>query len=407
MLPFRKASKSSPVPSAAGDLRLAVVHCLDLLTRFAGATDIPLEAKVRLRRLKMAASSARGAIELEAVGVDICGLNLPTPAPLEDGPSVDCVVAGAAHAAEEVAAAAAVPGLSTELRRLAAMPAPSPLPAALVEFGAEMHKLRDVVRFLRERGDILSSTATGMAEYLGGLSSTGKTALDRLQTNKVSIADASSVEDLQGLRTELLSNVEGLIAETKARIDQGECAKDLVQMHEAHKTLLEAALVNAKEMAHGDALTGLGNERALNTMVRSGAVEGGSVGVIALSLDGLEEMREREGRDATGAVVQQFARVLKGELYENAEAFRIEGDTFVLMLPNREIAVAAKQAKELQARFAASPLRAQGRDVQLKLSLGVSAWKAGKAFREVFAKADKLRLMVKKSGGNGVKAKTT
>lgn len=406
MLPFRKAATTRTVPTqtTGGDLRKALVHCLDLLTRISSATDIPLEDKVRLRRLKMSASSARGAIELEAVGLDICGLDLPIPKPMRVGPSVDSVVAGAANAAEEVADAAAVPGLSTELRRLAAMPAPSPLPPALAEFGTEMHKLRDVVRFLRERGDILSSTATGMAEHLGGLSAGGGEALGRLNANKTSIADAANLEDLQSVRAALLSSVEGLIRETESRIREGQSAMELVQMHDAHKTLLEGALVNAREMAHGDALTGLGNERGLETMVRSGAVEGGIVGVVALTVDGLAQRRDQDGRDAVGAIVQQFAHILKGELAVGAQAFRVDGDVFVLMLPNHDLAAATHLATELQQRFAASPLRAHGRNVDIRLSLGVSAWTAGKGFREVFAKADKLRAIVAKKGGNSVRS---
>ena len=404
---FRKAATTAAYAKveAGGDLRQALVHCLDLLTRFAGATDIPLEAKVRLRRLKMAASSARGAVEMEAVGVDICELDLPVPKLQQEGPSVDCVVAGAAHAAEAVTDAAAVPGLSTELRRLAAMPAPSPLPPALVEFGAEMAKLRDVVRFLRERGDILSSTATGMAEHLGGLSDSGGETLVRLTANKNSIAEAATLEDLQVVRAALLSSVEALIRETESRIRDGENAKHLVQMHDAHKTLLEAALHNAREMAEGDALTGLGNERALESMVRSGAVEGANVGVIALSLDGLAERRDRDGRDSTAAILQQFARVLQGELDEDARAFRIDGDAFVLMLPSHDLSAATKLATELQQRFAAVPLRVGGRDIDLRLSVGVSAWVAGKAFREVFATADMLRTLVSKKGGDAVRSK--
>ena len=206
MLPFRKPStRKTTVPiDAADDLREALVHCLDLLTRSTVATRIPLETQVRLRRLKMAASSARGPIELGAISIDICGLSLPAPEPYEDSPSVDSVVAGAAHVAEGVADAAAVPGLSKELRRLAAMPAPSPLPSALIEFGEEMHKLRDVVRFLRERGDILSSTATGMADYLselGEAGGAGEDALADLQENKRAIAGAGNAEELQSVRT--------------------------------------------------------------------------------------------------------------------------------------------------------------------------------------------------------------
>lgn len=402
MFPSRKAATTRTMPAAntGDDLRRALVHCLDLLTRLAGGTDIPVEAKVRLRRLKMSASSARGAVELEAVGLDICGLDLPVQEPRRQGPSVDSIVAGAAHVAEEVADAAAVPGLGGELRRLGAMPAPSPLPQALKEFNSEMHKLRDVVRFLRERGDLLSSTATGMAEHLGGLSPKGSDALARLNANKTSIADADNLEDLQSVRAALLSSVEGLILETEARIRDGQNAMELVQMHDAHKTLLEGALVNARQMANGDALTGLGNERALDNMVRSDAVDGGIVGVIALTIDGLSQRRERDGREAVGATIQQFAHVLQGELAEGARAFRVDGDVFVLMLPNQDLSAATELATRLQQRFAAAPLRALGRDVDIRLSLGVSAWTAGKGFRDVFAKADKLRAIVAKKGGN-------
>lgn len=406
MFPSRKAATTRTLSAVndGDDLRDALVHCLDLLTRLAGGTSIPVEDKVRLRRLKMSASSARGPVELEAVGLDICALDLPVPKPVHGGPSVDSIVASAAHMAEEVADATSVPGLSGELRRLAAMPAPSPLPPALKEFNAEMHKLRDVVRFLRERGDLLSSTATGMAEHLGGLSPDGSVALARLNANKASIADADNLEDLQSVRAALLSSVEGLIQETEGRIRDGQNAMELVQMHNAHKTLLEGALLNARQMAHGDALTGLGNERALDSMVRSDAVDGGIVGVIALTVDGLSQRRERDGRESVGATIQQFAHVLKGELADSAQAFRLDGDVFVLMLPNQDLPAATDLATRLQQRFAAAPLRALGRDVDIRLSLGVSAWTAGKGFRDVFAKADKLRAIVAKKGGNAVRS---
>ncbi len=408
MLPFRRSSPDVPDATGTTDLRAAVQNCLELITRMSQALDVPVEDKVRIRRLKMAATQARGEVELDAVAMDIRSLEVTVPVNLNNadaGPTADSFVAAASDAAEQVATATEVPGLSKELRRLAAHPPPDPLPPAFIEFQGEMKKVADAVRFLRRRGDVLGQTAGNMAHMLSTLADTNPDMLNRLRSTEQGIEAAGDIQELNVLREKLLQDTRALVKEAEERARTSDTMRELVTLHQSHKELLETALADATAMAVRDVLTGIGNRRALDRAVHQAASETGDVGVISLELDAIRTISDRFGRDGGDDALRQLAALIAGELQGTDEVFRLEGSVFVVLTRGTTIAETQNRAKEICRHIAQHPFRLRGESANLTASAGASLWKAGKAFRQVLSVADQCRADVQSKGGNDVRTK--
>lgn len=395
MLTFKKNNTPKPPRSTSDDLRRALVRSLELLMELARATDLPVEEKVRLRRLKMAAAQARGEVEMGAVAMDVQGLDLE--AAQDDSVSVDAVVAGAAGAFEQAFEATAMPGFTTDIRQMAAVGAPNPLPPALVELRGEATRLAGAVRFLRGRGDMLAGTTNELAGVLTQLTQDRPEVLGRLEATEKSLESAESIDDLELLREQLLCDARVLVADAKDRASQNAETQELLALHRAHKELLECHIKDVDAALTSDALTGLGNREALEDFVRSDAKSSDTTTVCVLEIDALASLRAA-GLSVSDSVVRQFAAILRGELSDDEAAFRIDGGAFVTLVQQGQ-RDAKERMRSFAARVAESPIRVHGSDVSITTSIGLSEWKAGTAFREVLATADQRREKAQKRGG--------
>ena len=399
-------SRATATTDGAVTLQGAIHHCLELLGQLGQHVDMPVEDKVRLRRLRMAAASARGPIELDAIAADIEGfmLNVPTRPPPAQSVSVDAVVASAADAATVIAEATKLPGMSNELRRLAALPPPEPLPPALVELNRELSRVADAVRFCRERGDFMSATTNKLVDELAQLGGDADTQA-RLSDVRRGLEAASSLDELEALRKQLLQETHQLVESVELQTRSVNSLRELVELHKSHQELLEASLRDANVAARVDALTGLGNRRALDQAVRERSDDTQDVAVALIELDRLNAIVAQHGRSGVDDAVRQLATLLTGELNEREMVFRLEGALFVALLPGLDAGHGAARLRAIVERVAQHPFRLRGSDEHLKASAGVAIWGAGRSFREVMAIADKAHVEAKKAGGGRVKAK--
>jgi diguanylate cyclase (GGDEF)-like protein len=154
----------------------------------------------------------------------------------------------------------------------------------------------------------------------------------------------------------------------------------------------------ARRLARIDALTGLGNRRALDdalTAHAAGSSRAGSPLAIALvDLDGLKRINDRYGHLEGDRCLQEAARAMEQSVRGSDVCFRWGGDEFVVVLP----ATDREGGEGVLARMAADVGQICAREGEpgLTLSYGVAQLEPGGSPEDLLAMAD-LALMEQKT----------
>lgn len=163
---------------------------------------------------------------------------------------------------------------------------------------------------------------------------------------------------------------------------------------------IEGARVRAEAEAQSDALTGIGNLRALRTALEGLVAGGRRFGLIHVDLDHFKAVNDTLGHAAGDHVLAEAARVLACETRAGDTVARVGGDEFVLLLPSvpdagRLLAV----AERLTARMA-EPIAYGGALCRVAASLGLvlSERHRGARADDLLAAADAALYAAKRAG---------
>ena len=158
----------------------------------------------------------------------------------------------------------------------------------------------------------------------------------------------------------------------------------------------------AHELAREDALTGLGNRRALEEALGHEAARtartGEPVGVLLVDVDRFKSINDRHGHAAGDACLRAVADALVRALRAADSCFRWGGDEFVVLLPDTALAA----TREAAARAAASvATRLDPERAPLSVSIGCAELRGEMTTDEVFAAADSDLLAAKAARPSG------
>src|SRR5579862_8437414 len=123
---------------------------------------------------------------------------------------------------------------------------------------------------------------------------------------------------------------------------------DPLRMHRAldqvTASATEEVLHRLERASRTDALTGVGNRRALDetlsAALSAAARQGHEVTVVAVDLDGLKRINDTEGHAAGDAALLSLVRALYSTLRDEDTVFRLGGDEFVILLPFTSVGTA-------------------------------------------------------------------
>jgi diguanylate cyclase (GGDEF)-like protein len=145
----------------------------------------------------------------------------------------------------------------------------------------------------------------------------------------------------------------------------------------------------AHELAREDALTGLGNRRALEEALAHEAARAArtdeTVGVLLVDVDRFKSINDVHGHAAGDACLRAIAEALLGAMRAADSCFRWGGDEFVLLLPATDLAA----TRDAAARAAASVADRRSPDgAPMSASIGCAELRGDITVDEVFAAAD-------------------
>jgi diguanylate cyclase (GGDEF)-like protein len=140
---------------------------------------------------------------------------------------------------------------------------------------------------------------------------------------------------------------------------------------------LRAENEQLSKIAHRDRLTGLNNRRAFDNALPLALKEAGESGrplvLILGDIDHFKSVNDTHGHPVGDAVLRHVACVLNDQAREKEQVFRIGGEEFALIVPNRTLEDALVLAEKVRVAVEASPCKETGKTISLSISLGL-AW---------------------------------
>lgn len=158
-----------------------------------------------------------------------------------------------------------------------------------------------------------------------------------------------------------------------------------------------------RHLASTDALTGLPNRHALNTVLtemvdqRSGAGE--LTAVLFMDLDRFKQVNDTLGHQAGDMLLVEFADRLRRAVRSTDKIFRLAGDEFVVVLDGLHAATEAVRVAEKILESMKPPVSLNGQTHQVSTSIGIAVRPSGKVDSgALLAMADDALYQAKNSG---------
>lgn len=160
------------------------------------------------------------------------------------------------------------------------------------------------------------------------------------------------------------------------------------------------ALNSLRAQATTDALTGLGNRRALHDALA--AVDAGHpAALVVVDLDRFKAVNDALGHAAGDALLVELAARLRHEAADDDVVVRTGGDEFALLVPGGDVSAARDRAARVVA-AARRPVHVSGHEVRVGASAGVAAAPVhARSATGLQEAADRAMYVAKSGGGTG------
>jgi diguanylate cyclase (GGDEF)-like protein len=169
---------------------------------------------------------------------------------------------------------------------------------------------------------------------------------------------------------------------------------ELLAAHASSCLRTAAAVVELRDRAATDPLTGLGHHATFHDALGAARAGDEPIAVLLADIDGFKYINDTRGHQAGDRVLRETAAALAGALRRDDELFRIGGDEFAAILRVETVHEALDVGRRL--REAVSDLR------EVTVSIGVAVPAPGEPDHALLARADAALYAVKAEGRDGV-----
>jgi diguanylate cyclase (GGDEF)-like protein len=183
-----------------------------------------------------------------------------------------------------------------------------------------------------------------------------------------------------------------------------------IQLQLANASLAEqlrVALQMVRLDAATDALTGQGNRRALDELLRQqvefAAQTGRTFSILMLDIDFFKKVNDIHGHMVGDDALRAFAQRVREHLRQGDVCARFGGEEFVAVLPGTTLETALEVAERLRSGVEAEPLLSTPL-VQLTVSIGAATLAPGQTVEELLNVADAAVYAAKRGGRNQVRS---
>ncbi len=276
---------------------------------------------------------------------------------------------------------------------------------------AQMGQLYD--SFLHEKAaeqETITKVNDRLQETLGRVQ--GMIAEVGTQTSQFNstLSGATDKLDHDGMNPDAVKSIVGqLVEDAKAMMAQNEALQKKIAESSAELTGLKQDLVNVREEAMTDGLTGIFNRKAFDMRLLQAAAEATSEGeplsLILVDIDYFKKFNDTHGHQAGDQIIRLVAQTFQRGLKGQDTAARYGGEEFAIILPNTLAENAARVGEVLRKTVANKEVvnRVNQQHLgQITISVGVSQYRHGEALETLIERADAALYKAKQNGRNRV-----
>ncbi len=167
------------------------------------------------------------------------------------------------------------------------------------------------------------------------------------------------------------------------------------------------ALARVKLISETDELTGVFNIRAFNALAaqefKLAARYGRDLTLMMIDSDDLKRINDTYGHDAGDKLIRAVVAGVRASIKSSDVVARYGGDEFVCIFPGAAAGAAAGIGERIRRHIADTPIRIDGQNVPISVSIGVAAYpRHGDQLETVARNADKALYLSKSEGRNRV-----
>ena len=170
---------------------------------------------------------------------------------------------------------------------------------------------------------------------------------------------------------------------------------------------VEQVLRQLNVQAETDALTGVGNRRASESMgggaVESAAISAQPLSVIMVDIDRFKLVNDQSGHTAGDEVLANVAMAISAASRDTDHVGRWGGEEFIVVLPNTDEREAFQVGERIRNNVATQKHRSlTDPSLTVTVSAGVASMEPGESFADIVARADSALYWAKETGRNRV-----
>ena len=209
----------------------------------------------------------------------------------------------------------------------------------------------------------------------------------------------------------LVQAVATLTAETTKAAERNRMLQEQLAASAARVAKLRQALVEAKQEATTDALTGIANRKAFELRLRravaanKGVAVPAPVSVLLLDIDHFKRFNDTHGHKVGDLVLRLVGRVLTDNLKGRDTAARYGGEEFAILLAGASLSAATVVGEQIRQALGTTQLtqRREGdRLGRVTVSVGVAQHRPGDSVAALVERADLALYRAKHTGRNRV-----
>jgi diguanylate cyclase len=247
--------------------------------------------------------------------------------------------------------------------------------------------------------------ASELANVLGSLEQASRSASEYgrfLESTTGEVATAQAGDGVRGILSRLVRH-------TRAMSVQSLELERRLQASSSEVSKLKTELDGARREALIDPLTGLGNRKMFDCVVREAAMvsteTGEPLSLLLLDVDYFKKINDQFGHAVGDQVLRLLALVLGENIKGQDTAARYGGEEFAIVLPRTAGRDARKLAETIRERISEKQLvmRKTGEVLgQVTVSIGVAQYASREPLSEFVERADRALYVAKETGRNRV-----